>query len=1017
MKKETNNETFNELYLRLNKEQKKAVDTVEGPLMVIAGPGTGKTSILTLRIVNILKVTDTAPENILALTFTESGAYAMRKKLVSIIGASAYKVNIKTFHGFCNGIIAEFPERFPRIIGSVSISDVDQIKIMEDIISEAKLEYLKPWSDQFYYVRSSLGEIRNLKREAVSAEDFFALIKKQEKDFSQIPDQYHEKGAHKGKMKGEYIKLKEHIAKNKELAGLYKEYEEKLLALKYYDYEDMIVEVVKALRKDPEFLLILQETYQYILADEHQDANNAQNAVLELLSNFHESPNLFIVGDEKQAIFRFQGASLENFLYFKKLYPKALSIHLQSNYRSTQTILDASHSLIENNKVGEGIERVRLSSGVKESKGTFSGERPVDIYEFSNAELEKSFLAREIKKMISEGVEPDEVAVLYRNNKDAFDISKALSREGIVHRIESDKDILKDEHIRKLILIFKALGDLSNAPALSEALFIDFLGLKTLDVFKIISASSKERMNVYDAIRSEEFLQNIKVSLPKDVLALSLKIDKWARMAKNKVFLELFETVVRESGFLNDAISDSNSLSRLSVLDAFFSEVGKTAESKKEYYLTQFIDYLKLIENHGLLIKANGSSKAERGVRLMTAHRSKGLEFEYVFITGAVNGKWGGQSNRQMFHLPKITVDGEGDTNSAETDKLEDERRLFYVAITRAKKHVIITFAKENTSGKEELQTEFIEEIDSKLINRISPEIVEEIEKEINSKVGNRYSEVKETGATITDVEYIKELFFDQGLSITALNNYLECAWKYFFVNLIRLPQAKNKHMLYGTAVHETLRTFFNKYRENIDMSKDEFLKIFEHNLGKEPLSPKDYKEALEKGKISLGGYYDTYMGTWNRNLITEYAVNGVHLPIDGANILLKGKLDRVEFITENLVNVADYKTGKPKSRNEMEGKTKSDDGVKYMRQLVFYKLLLELDEKKRFTMQSGEIDFIEPNERGNYKKERFDIMDSAVEELKGVVAEVAKKIATADFKSNGCGDSECEYCALARLL
>ncbi len=196
------NEVFDQQYARLNAAQKKAVDTIEGPVMVIAGPGTGKTSILTLRIANILRRTDTAPDSILALTFTESGAYAMRKKLVGIIGTAGYKVNINTFHGFCNEVIKQYPERFPRIIGSTAITDIDQIALMEKIIDSkeigGKLEKLKPYGDVYFYVRPALGEIRTLKRENVGVDGFAKIIKAQEADFDDIPNKVHEKGAHKG---------------------------------------------------------------------------------------------------------------------------------------------------------------------------------------------------------------------------------------------------------------------------------------------------------------------------------------------------------------------------------------------------------------------------------------------------------------------------------------------------------------------------------------------------------------------------------------------------------------------------------------------------------------------------------------------------------------------------------------------------------------------------------------------------------------------------------------------------
>jgi DNA helicase-2/ATP-dependent DNA helicase PcrA len=422
------NSIFEEEYKKLNKEQKEAVDTIEGPVMVIAGPGTGKTSILTLRIANILKKTDTAPENILSLTFTESGAYAMRKKLVGIIGPTAYRVNINTFHSFCNEVIKNYPEKFPRIIGSTAINNIDQISVMEKIIENNDFEFLKPFGDIFYYVKKALDEIRDMKREAIGPDEFEAIIKKQQKDFDATPDKINEKGAHKGKMKGEFIKLQEYIEKNRELLIIYRAYEEALRKDKFYDFEDMIMEVLKTLKKDKNLLLILQENYQYILADEHQDANNAQNAILELLSNFHKDPNLFIVGDEKQAIFRFQGASLQNFLYFQKIYPKAKIINLKENYRSTQKILDASHSLIENNSLPSGLSRVALLS---KSQKLGNANELIHIYEFPKEEAELSFIAKEIKKQIDNGEKPEEIAILYRENREAVNIGKMLEKFNI----------------------------------------------------------------------------------------------------------------------------------------------------------------------------------------------------------------------------------------------------------------------------------------------------------------------------------------------------------------------------------------------------------------------------------------------------------------------------------------------------------------------------------------------------------------------------------------------------------
>ena len=978
MKAETRTTTeFQTLYKRLNIAQKRAVDIIEGPVMVIAGPGTGKTSILTLRIANILQDTDTSPENILALTFTESGAYAMRKKLVGIIGTAGYKVNINTFHGFCNEVIKQYPERFPRIIGSTAITDIDQIALMEKIIELTELEMLKPYGDVFFYVKPALSEIRNLKREAIGIDDFKILIEKQENDFEEIPEKVHAKGAHKGKMKGEFIKLKEKIEKNKELLKLYSAYEKALIKEKFYDFEDMIVEVIKTLRKDADLLLMLQESYQYIMADEHQDANNAQNAVLELLSNFHKNPNLFIVGDEKQAIFRFQGASLENFLYFKKLYPEAELVHLEENYRSTQPILDASHSLISNNTMPAGHQRIALKS--KSEKG----KELIRIIEVPNFDAENSFLVKDIQEKIKSGTAPDEIAILYRDNKDAFPIAHAFEKTSIPFRIESDNDILKDENIRKLLIIFESINDLADQEKLGKVLFVDFFKLDAIDIYKAFEQTRKDKKALIDTV-TEKFPD------------ISKKLSSWATVAQNKPFIELFEIIIRESGYLEFSLSSTDSLERMATLEAFFGELRNMAGARKEYYLKDFIEHLERVREHGILTKT-GKGIMKTGVRLMTAHKSKGLEFEYVYIVGAYDGHWGNKTRRTYFNTNAIA-------GSSADGNIDDERRLFYVALTRARKIVTISYAKTGNEGRELLPTQFISEISDEFKKL---ESIENLSKNISDITFHFKESIVHERYEINNKEYLQNLFLEQGLSVTALNNYLKCPWEYFFVNLVRLPKAQSKHQMYGTAVHETLKTFFDKYREEQDMDVKGLLELFEFNLNKTLLSPLDSTDSLKKGKEALKDYFEAYKGTWNRHLLTEYSIRGVHLKVSQEigqfDLLLKGNLDKVEMINEHDVNVVDYKTGKRKSENKEN----------YLRQLTFYKLLLELDEKKRYAMKSGELDFIEPDDKGKYKKDRFEISDEDVENLKKLLQEKAVEIYNFDFWEKDCGEKDCEYCRL----
>ncbi len=990
---------FTKLYQKLNPEQKRAVDAIEGPVMVVAGPGTGKTQILTLRIANILLKTDTAPENILALTFTESGVSSMRKRLADIIGAPAYRVLISTFHGFSNDIIQNNPEEFPHIIGSRSITEVEQITLIEEILEKEKLTLLKPAGDPLYFVRGILGGINELKREGVSLDEFDALLKKSEKAFKQAPDLYHEKGAHKGKMKGEYKDREKQIAKNKELAVVYDAYEKLLRLSKLYDYNDMIVLTLRALRSNEDLLLRLQENSQYILVDEHQDTNNAQNKILLLLSShFAPRPNLFVVGDEKQSIFRFQGASLENFLYFKHLYPEAELITLKENYRSTQSILDSAGSLIP----GEFALRANSKHALK----------PIELYALKKPAYEHYFVARSIQKLVEDGVDPHEIAVLYRDNKDALEVAGSLKKSGILFQVESDQNVFNESSIRKLLIIARAVQNYGDDRALSEYFHLDFFNIEPLDVFKILrSASQKIKYSLFDIMSDEKLLKDIELSSTEALKESFEKLSHLVKRNTNQNLEGFFEEALRLSGLLAQILQSPRAEEELDTIDSFMTEVRAFIRSKPDARLFDFFSYLKTLETHKILIKKKKGGGRPGYVRLMTAHRSKGLEFEYVFIIHAHDGKWGNKHRVELLKLlPEVYSLFEKKTES-EQDGNDDERRLMYVALTRAKKHVTVSYSRESEEGKEGLLSQFISEIDSKLISVMNAEL---FEKEFEEKRGEfyKYVEVRK-GEPFKDKGFVREHFTVQGLSVSALNNYLSCPWKYFYRNLIRLPEPIEPHLMYGTAVHEALNQLFRKLRIEEGFTKKDFVTHFIQKLSTEPFQKDDLKRYKERGEEVLSAWYDEYSSRWITNTLTEFAIRHVPLTPD---IILTGKLDKLELLSEREVNVVDYKTGKPKTRNQILGKTKDADGS-ISRQLVFYKILLDKFKDGEYEMVSGEIDFIEPTESGKYVKEKFTVTKDDTDDLIETIERVGNEILTLSFWDKHCDDKDCEYCRLREMI
>jgi DNA helicase II / ATP-dependent DNA helicase PcrA len=970
-------ETFENLYKKLNPQQKKAVDTIEGPVMVIAGPGTGKTHILSLRIANILQKTDTPPDAILALTFTESGVRAMRKRLATIIGGAAYRVKIHTFHSFANDIIKTYPDKFPRIIGSEHVQGLEQLALVEKILEEGEYQKLRPKGEPTYYVSKIISAIKDLKREGISPVKLSELIDAEEKKTLAAPDLRHEKGKYAGEMKGKYQDELENCAKNRELQRAYVAYEQSLEGHRLYDFEDMIIEVVKRLTEDKNLLLKLQEESQYILADEHQDANASQNSLLELIASFHDRPNLFVVGDEKQAIFRFQGASLQNFLYFKRKYPDAELVKLSDNYRSHQIILDAAHELIGNNQTADESLRVKLAAKSGQENKT------IDCVSLPNGEAELAFVAEEARKLIDAGVAPSQIAVLVRNNNHAEPVERALRSGGVPVARFADSDALNHPHIAVFFNLIRAALKPASNELVSRALLAPFLGLDFVTVSQVLEQCRKEKASLIDCLRGHN-----------ETKSFAEQLVRFGRLASSDPVVEAFETIATESGFINHIVSHQKSRELIPLYAAVLSTIVRFAERERSATLADFMDRLDRAREHDFKITA--SYMPPEGIQLMTAHGSKGLEFDYVFIVHASDNVWGGAHGRRAFKLP----DGVVGPGLAVEDAVEDERRLFYVALTRAKKHVFITSAEQDADGKELSPSRFILEIPGTHLKHAKPQPSTRIS-----------AEASQTVSLVADKGYLQKLFLERGFAVTHLNNFLKCPWQYFFVNLIQIPKAQENPQMYGSAIHNALRDYFEAYKREEDISIDQAVSLFESYLRRTAMPERDLVQYIADGRDELAAYLSAYQ--FPRSIWNEYKISGVPFAVDDVEIVLNGNLDKVELVGTHEVNVVDYKTGKPKSRNEIEGKTKNADGD-YKRQLVFYKLLIDRYKSGEWNMKTGTLDFIKPENSGKLRREIFTIADSEISELELLIKDVAGKILNLDFK--GCGKADCEWCALRNL-
>lgn len=1035
----THMSNFQTTYKQLNPQQRQAVDTIDGPVMVIAGPGTGKTQTLALRIANILQKTDTPPHAIMALTFTESGAAEMKTRLVDLIGADGYYVFINTFHGFATAVIKEHPDIFEYSEQISPLSDLERLQIITQIIDHHHFKILKPAGAPHLYIKPLIKAIQDLKREGYTPQKFKEFLKK-------LPN-YHELPAAKPDNK--------QSQKLQELHKVFEQYESQLRISSRFDFEDMINRVTLAFSQNQEILLEYQERFHYFLADEYQDTNSAQNnLLLKLASYWGKQANIFVVGDPNQSIYRFQGASLENILTFRDNYPNAKIINLKSNYRSQQTILDAAHELV---KPCEGLEPSQGFTSTQPLKSqTRLSKSNINLAIFPSPVLEYIYIASQIKNLIKSGTNPSQIAVIYRDNADSSEIADTLGQLDIKYNLEGGDNILHAGIIKRLLTIFKgihALKDKSEDLNLFTLLNYDFLDIDPLEILKLSRYASENKINFLEAIERVHLNnQTMKQSGNRyefqNLKSIKNFIDKlisYSNLDSNATFTQFFETVLNDSGYLNWILAQPDSTRKLNQLNSLFKYIKQLNAVDHDLNLEKFLHSLEIMEENYMSIPENDLDIDTNAVRLTTAHKAKGQEYEHVFIIKAYDTKWSNKRVPQLIKLPKeLVIHHPSPTPGVKNSKTQgvdqnaqiaEERRLFYVALTRAKKQINITYSTKYDT-KQVVPTLFLSEIPKKYISQIDTskfqshveKILPQLLKPINLQ------------STILNSEkdFLQKILSDFKLNPTALNTYLQCPYKFKLDTLLRTPRAKPEPMAYGTAVHSALEQYFKKYKsENNPPSIKYLLKVFNNALEKEILNKNQLKNWQRRGEKALKLYISHYHDELQPPITTEKFFGSRLRPIMLGDIPLSGKIDKIERLSasnaalgivekrsavpqvldsallhstnQKSVRLIDYKTGRPKSRNEILGNTKNSDGS-YHRQLIFYQLLTQLDKTFKYQVVETQLDFIEANDSGKLKRETFMISKEEVKKLKELIKETMARIRHFEFPRT-TDHSICQNC------
>lgn len=880
----TDEKAFLAAYGKLNAAQKQAVDTVEGPVLVIAGPGTGKTHILTLRIANILRVTDAAPESILVLTFTDSAARTVSSRLAGLIGdEAARKVGVYTFHSFAGEILRRHPEAFPEYTDRRLMGEVEQVLVWRDVLEGAGAVRLRTPKSPYHY----LGDLKHLEdtltRECVTTEAYRAWLTEEESRLKDDPKLVYKRGGKDGEagdLNANGLKRLERIEKGREAADLIDAYRAEKDARGVYGYTDVLRIATDALKDDEALRADLQEQYQYVLADEHQDANALQHALLDALA-FDEHPNLFIVGDEKQAVFGFQGADSTHFKTFLELYPRTEVIELEDNYRSYQAILDLSHGLLGD---------LPSSTGSHKQLTGFRGEGGrMHLLASPDPLAERDQVATLVEQAIAEGVPPHEIAVITIKNKTADLFALHMRARGIPVLRAGNIDLDGRPSIRFLMAAMHAVTDPNDTVALREALLAPWW-----------SEPLAERAAFLRTHRDYELAPALAERFP-EIAGIFAELQKQAGTVPP---VNAFSYLLKDTGARAFFLSGGEQVEEdLPLVRQIMVHIEDLARRDPNATFAEVMAGFSKAREHEIGSIKTSLTQREGQVTVITAHKAKGMEFARVFVTALSAREWEGRGKSSLVPSPFENV-----------REKEELIRLFYVALTRAKDELVLSFPLAGNEGKEEAPIS--------LLPAGLPSL------EVPADPLPLMHAVTDAPQLVR--ELTQRYLAHDGLSPSAYNEYLQSPATFFAKRVLRLSTPESRAIVLGNAVHAAIAGYLrlpeSTHEERETAAHAELARSFTRSL----LPRGDAFDQLEKhARSCLSAYIDSPLLT--REAVAIEEAFRVERVIDGMDVVLKGKVDAV-FKGDGGECIVDFKTSSAIDKKDQE---------KFERQLAFYDLLL----------------------------------------------------------------------------
>jgi DNA helicase II / ATP-dependent DNA helicase PcrA len=976
----------------LNPEQLQAVTHGDGPLLIIAGAGTGKTTVITERIKHLIFEKEVLPSDILALTFTEKAAREMEERVDVALPYGYTQMWISTFHAFCDRILKEEAIHIGLTPAFKLATEAETMMFLRKNMYKFDLTYFRPLGNPYKFLQGMVQHFSRLKDDDITPAQYLKYAREMANGKWQMAN-------------GDEKTHKIEVEKILELANAFKVYEDLKAEEGIMDFSDLISNVLKLFRERPNILTYYRQKFKYILVDEFQDTNYAQNEMAILLSG--DKQNITVVGDDDQAIYRWRGAAIANIIQFREHFPKAKIVTLTQNYRSTSTILDASYKLIQHNNPDRLEVKEKINKKLTSGRG-IKGE-PVEFLFGPRVEHEADLVAERVKELIKKKkYSYKDFAILIRANDHAQPFTRSLERSGIPYQFLGPGHLFHQEEIKDLICYLKVLSNYEDSEAMYRVITQPIFGIPARDIASLLVFAKKKNLCLFEAMEQvdDTYLSDPVKEKYKSIVQM---INKHLGRVKNDSAGQILYYFFEDSGLLRRFVTPESPMDekRAQNIAKFFEKLKTYEAEHSDASIFAVVDWIDLSMQLGESPLAADVDWSEvDAVNILTVHSSKGLEFPVVFVVNLVTQRFPTRGRREQIPVPQDLIKEvlpEGDAN------LEEERRLFYVAMTRAKDYLYLTAANYYGEGKRERKiSPFVievfgqEEIEKQLSKRKLETSVQQLSlMDILSqqKPTSDIDDAEETaiiagqGATYYPVNFI---------SYSQIQTFECCPLHYKLKYILKIPSAPVPALSFGSSVHAVLRDYYQSIIKGEVVDKTLVEKLLKNAWIDEGYSSRSHeKSAYDHAKLILNRYIEK---------------NGIHKPLAVetpfqfyvGKMKVGGRIDRVDKLDDGRIEIIDYKTGD----NKCDDKQLAKDV-----QLTLYALAATSVRDELFSKTPDEVVlslyYLESEEKMTTTRTK-----EQLEEMKEYLIKKAEEISTSDFQcTGGIMCKNCEYKMLCQTF